>query len=279
MIRSRNKQTGVSLVEVLLVLAIGAAILFASIKQYQIFRSGADVEQVKYNVDTIFHAMSQFYSVNCNGTTAVRNGTYTFTPGMLNPTYSPAPANPFPVNITTLLQQNGYLTQVIPINPIVNSSGPATNSYNGYVAQFNQSQVVQTRSVCVTGVNATGITAATGCTQAKQVGTAIIWKAQVAVLIKNTAAAQQYLNLLSGDCLSSLNGTTVRPCSANQPGNYVVWERLPSFATPNAQSDSWETYPALNQFNQLYSTYPTVYLSGMQGKIPNNQTQYFLCGG
>ena len=109
-----------------------------------------------------------------------------------------------------------------------------------------------------------------------------MWQAQVAIELSDTETAETYKNLLNGDCLSSLQGGIVQPCASNAVGHYVVWERLPSFASPNSESGYYETNPTGKQFTQMYTTYPGGYLIGSQGTIPTTsgttQPQYFLCG-
>ena len=70
--------------------------------------------------------------------------------------------------------------------------------------------------------------------------------------------------------------TLVTPCeSSSKPatGSYLVFERLPSYASPKASSTFWPSNPQLMQFKQMYTTSPvTTLLSG------GNTTQYYTCG-
>lgn len=262
---SKKSQLGVSLLEVMLVLAIGGAILFLSIQQYQSYRRDADMIQVQANVNAIFQAMGAYYRSQCYGTT---DPTATINPttfGALNPEGGVSLSSSFPVNIQTALIDGGYLTSsALPLSPLVNASGAGTR---GYVAQFNPQTV--DRKVCQD----------TACTPANMatVGTIVIWKAQVAVQLQNPGEQKQYLNLLAGDCLSSSSGTTVTPCtSGGGSGNFVVWQRLPSAANTNVKSDYWVTIPTVNQFKQMYTTIPVTQLIDATGS--GSYTQYYLCG-
>lgn len=263
----KKQYEGVTLIEVLLVLAIGAAILVLSLRQYESFRADADVQQLEYNVNNIFSAMSQFYKANCYGTT--NPSTIPPNPaiqgGKLNPVISPT--SPVAISINNDLIKNGFLSSLPPLSPIVDSS--AGSGTNGYVTQFNE--YTSPRNVCTS----------TNCATSSSTGTIVIWKSQVAVSLKDTATAQQYLNLLNGDCLSSATGSTVTPCTPGSTGtgNYVVWERLPSFSASQSNSETWMLNPIVNQFTSLYNNYSNVYTLTSGGKIPVNQTQYFLCGG
>lgn len=261
MIAVKKRERGISLVEMLLVLILGGAIIFLSMRQYQVFRQDADVQQLEANVDTLFQAMTQYYRANCYGTQNPTSGI--LTPGTLNPMNATSPLpGPRPINIDTDLVARGYLpaNTPFPANPIVNDAGAGTSRFKGYVAQFN-------------------VMTSTRTTSGTTVGTVVIWKPQIAVLVRNTALAQQYLRQSGGDCLSTLNGNTVRTCIATSTGTYIVWERLPSYASTRGNSNLWQARARLNQFTQMYSVYPTPNLLTRSGQTPANQTQYYLCGG
>lgn len=273
----KARQIGITLVEALLVIVIGAGILLLSLRQYESFRIDANVLQLQGNVDTLLQSLAQYYYANCYGVTDVTQSP-ALKPGTLNPNHSPAPTDPFPIVIQDDLVAHGYLTSPFPFNPIVDNGKPATQ-FGGYVAQFNLA--TQPRLTCIAGTNATGTTPASGCTATEQTGVINIWKPQVAVAIQGGATeAAIYANLLSADCTSSLSNGTVLPCSKNQPGNYLVWERLPSTPASRGNTSLWESKNVTNDFNLMYSTYSTVYLTTEKGiTSPQGQTQYFLCGG
>lgn len=248
----------------MLVLVIGAGILFLSIRQYQVFKQDADLAQLEANVDTLFQAMAQYYKANCYGRhdpNAVPPAP-ALIPGTLNPMNATSPLpGPYSINIDTVLVAGGYLSDSTPFpaSPLVNDTGPASR-FNGYVAQFNA-------------------TTSTRTTNGMTVGTIVIWKPQIAVLVKNTSLAQQYLNMLKGDCLSTLSGNIVAHCTNGSTGTYIVWERMPSYATVSSNSTLWQARAVDKQFTQMYTVYPTPYLLDKGGMTPSNQTQYYLCGG
>lgn len=268
MIVNKKQVLGVTLLEIILVLAIGAAILLLSLRQYESFRADSDLQQVQYDINKIFAAMSEFYKVNCYGTynPNVSPPNPPLQAGALNPMRSSAPPNPYPINMTTDLITKGYLTQKPALNPLIDASTGAGT--DGYILQFNEYH--SPKYACLTTAP---------CASPVQVGTIVIWKPQVAILLKDSATAQQYLDLLTGDCLSTASGNTVQPCTPGNKGtgNYVVWERLPSLSSSEANSTLWMMNPLVKQFTSMYNTYPLGTLTG--GQLPNNQTQYFLCGG
>lgn len=279
------KQSGVTLLEVMLVLVIAAAILFFSIRQYEMWKADATLQEVKQNVDTVFQALSFFYRINCNGS---YDETGKLIPGKLNPVANPPPKTNYPVNIEQDLVKAGLLQTklktIFPTNMIVDDTDVKTY---GYIAQFNEQPPVP-RIVCTEGTNSFNPTSPS-CKSSTQIGTIIIWKAQVAILLRNKNDAQFYLSALGGDCLSNLSADgIVEPCDkSNGVGPYVVWERLPSLASPYTQSIYWQSNFPVKQFNQMYTTYPVTYLTASGGTTPGQpppqpqqtQPQYFLCGG
>jgi len=250
----RKHNEGVTLLEVMLVLIIGASIIYFSLQQYLSYRTSADILAVQSNVDVLFESLGNYYHANCYGNidpvTLRPNGT-------LNPATFP-PTN-FPVTLSVLKQQ-GYLTQNLPLNPLIDNSDPAVS----YIMQFNQAPVTQ-RRVCQTQ----------GCSQGVNVGSVIVWQAQVSVLLKNQTSAKAYKNIMGADCLSTNSGSYVVPCSSSaNTGNYVVWTRPPSFASSKANSTYWLSLPAIKQFTQMYTTYPILVLTDQT----DTANQYYVCG-
>ncbi len=269
---NKLKQSGVTLIEILLVLAISASIIFIGLRQYQAFQLDTNIQSLKFNIDTIFKGLAAYYNANCYGTTNPNTGA--LTPGSLHPNSNPS--SPFPVDINTQLFPR-YLPQAFPLSPLVDQTGPGSGQFIGYVAQFNR-QPDQTRLICMNPPS---------CTSNNSMGTIVTWTMQVAVLIKDSANIQQYKNLLAADCVSDKSGSIVQPCSVSASGNYLVFERLPSYSASNVNNESafWSTNPTLPQFKQMYTTYPITYLlqDNPSGRVPGpgasgKQSQYFLCG-
>lgn len=255
---SKRQVMGIGLLEALLALAVGLTIFVLSLRQYYSYRVSADMLGVQSNVDTLFLAAAGYYQANCP------KGK------LLDPSVATGPVKA--INITTDLINAGYLASSFPIaNPLVDSTGPG----KGYVVQFNQYTSPRMQQVCSNPPTCT-------LTIPQQIGTIVIWKIQVAVLMKNTSAAQlaNDQNYLAADCLSQVSGSpaTSALCSANQKGNYLVFERLPSFSTsnPNAQSSLWLSSPRLQQYNQMYTTNPITDLTN-QSHTP--EYQYYYCSG
>ena len=62
---SVKQQTGVSLLELLLVLAIASSIALLGIRMYQRYQVDQDAERLLYTVNTLFLGMSRYYQANC----------------------------------------------------------------------------------------------------------------------------------------------------------------------------------------------------------------------
>lgn len=252
------KQYGLTMLEVLLVLAIAGVLLVAGFRQFQSFRADADVTQVRANVDAYLQAAALYYTANCTNPwdPIAKNYITNASTGTLDPTHTPAPPDSGDsykdeegTAMKDILEQN-YIGHELPASPIAED----------YVVQFNRSDADREITIS-SGAN-------------KKIGTTVIWRIQVAVKLKNPSKANIYLLLLRGDCLTN-NANDTCPNTGNQ---YVVFERLPSFPTltGEAMSNYWMTMPLLKQFNQLYSIYPAMYLVDTTGDIPAGK-QYFLC--
>lgn len=257
----KTKQSGVTLLELLLVMLVAGSILVMGYRLYDTFQSDADVEIVKSNVDVIFQGMQSYYRKNCYGTT---RSDQTVDPGTLNPAYVPASPPQLPIDIQTDLINTGYISTNIVKTSIVN---PVGAGFDGYIAQFNK--LTYDRQVCTDGPTGAG---PTDCTV--NVGKVTSWQAQVSVRLDKLTTAAQYLALLTGDCRSTLSGSTVLPCEVSgNTGGYIVFQRSVSSAVPKEGSTYWGTMPTVLQFKQMYTTYPITSLTS--GTTTANQN--YLC--
>jgi type II secretory pathway pseudopilin PulG len=259
-----SKQSGLSAIEMMLVIIISMTMLAMGLRLYQANQQFQYTAQVKFNVDQIFEALANYYRANCSN-----NYSYTgaqLTIGTLDQRSSPS--DPFPItNIQTTLVTPGYLSNwPFATNPIVDS---AAGINKGYVAQFNFNTAGYgarvMRGLPESGVFYSGL----------PVGYIYFWKAQVAIKLAKPSLANQYKNILAADCVSSLSGSTVLPCSSNPPaGGYLVWERLPSLAI-TGRSSLWVAMPRVKQFKEQY-TNDSYYEATNNGYA---LTQTYLCGG
>ena len=277
-------QLGITLMEALLVLAIAAAIMVLSMRQYQTYRIDADMNQLTYNVKVLAQAAARYYYANCDK-------------GTLDPRNLPAGTTVYPLNITNDLITPQYLPQMVAQNPLVDSSGPG----NGYSVQFNAT--TSNRTVCTQ-------TSGGNCVASTPVGTIVQWTIQVSVLLKNPSIINMAQGKLNAECTSSANtNNSVESClqapsffaicftlrsmpfglgnaAANSLGcpvgtnpasynNYLVWTMAPSFVSKETQSPLWVTNPVVKQFKQLYTTYN---LNDLTTGNHSPEYQYYLCG-
>jgi type II secretory pathway pseudopilin PulG len=266
---------GVTLLETVLVFAIAAALVVMGLRQYQIYKRDADMQQMQASVDQLFQAAAKYYYANCKG-------------GSLDPNINSFQNGTVFLNINNDLIGNHYL-----------SSAPITNEIAlMYMVQFNSNPTP--RMLCISNTSGP-------CTNV-QYGINYNWTIEVSVFTADSSTASTYLSPAQATCVggfyfflgatpcslaanfasncTALTTPTGNPvldlanieqafsngCPVNNPGlynNILAWERLPSMASPNAQSDMWGTMPAIKQFKRSYEINPT---SGI------TTNEYFLCG-
>ncbi|MHB1946679.1 MAG: prepilin-type N-terminal cleavage/methylation domain-containing protein [Gammaproteobacteria bacterium] len=251
----RKHQLGVTLLEILLALAIGAAVILMGIQQYRQYQTQQSLAQLQFNVDQLFQGLS-FYYVNYCSSLSTSSTTY-------------------PLNVHTDLEVPGYLsTHWQSYNPLINN----TDTANNYIVQFNISTGTPPNRYENACWNFTGKASDLTCTtpQATQ-ASVYLWRAQVAIEFPSTANMTALKNLLVADCISDLSGSAVTPCDSSPPatGHYLVWERLPSFATSSSSSGLWTSIPVLQEFNlqythdQMYEFQNSTYSSSQNYMCPN----------
>lgn len=244
--------------EIMLVLVIASTILVMGFRQYQAYQVEQQLNALKYNINLIFQAMTNYYQANC-----IQNKNYSddkpLTAGKLDPINSPP--DYYPIKLQQDLRIPGYLAQNLIYIPIVDSP-PTFNT--GYILQFNKHTPSRQAEL--------------GDGTLRNVGTIYLWKEQVAVKLHTSDPNKMtaYKNIVGANCISDvMEAGIVIPCSEQQPvdGSYLVWERLPSFSLPDALPSTWPGVPTLKQFNLQYT-------HDMIDEINNPLSKaYYLCGG
>lgn len=295
-----KKISGVTILEMLLALAIISFILTLVARQLSVAQNDTNAQQLQATVDRLFQSAANYYYGNCRQQVDSNNAVPADATdkATLDPVNVASTSVPFPVMNQTLnlLTAGKYLisTQTWPPSPNTFIDGSGTTDDHGFVVQFNP--VTPSRSPAGIYQNWETVNGSTGTGVAMQsnpsyrtpsltsVGTIYIWRIQVSVKLAPGLVpdATTFKLRFSADCLSSQHGGYVDPCSANNPGEYLVWERLPSFASPKTATNYWTTMPGVKEFNQLYtnddlygaenSTFRTT--SGVTGANNN-----YLCGG
>ncbi len=257
MLKDNKNQSAISLIELLLVLVVMSVIVLMGIRQYRVFEMDKLIRLEQDRIDSIFQAAEHFYQANCDmKPDPAAPGKATF--GILNPRANPA--NPYigdsqgANKLYNMLVSEGFLTQNFPRSSI---------SFL-YAVQFVRRDSMRT------------IKTADGY---KPIGTIVNWIIQVIMVLRDPSKASFYSKLLSGDCLSTSTNPTNSCPKTGSFGNYVVFERLPSFVSAQTGSSYWPTNPTVNQFKAMYTTYPILYLINSGGNTPDGTPQYFLCGG
>ncbi len=262
-----KKINGVSLLEAMLALAIATTIVLFGLKQYAQYKRDRDAFALKYSVDTLFQAMRSYYYANCaNSPPGATN----------NPTLVPSsnPSNPFPITIKTELK--GYIEPGWrAANPLIDSSfGDA-----GYALQFNNKAITHMRNenFCYY-FPSMGKTP--NCDKLTNPNAIIyLWIAQVVVQVRDTQMTLALKGLTGADCaLASYSPGSIVDCSAGAvsgtPG-YLVWQRLPSFASPEMSSGLGGAMPTVKGFNLQYTNDSLA----ESVSVTYAGSQYYLCGG
>lgn len=299
----KKKYHGVTLLEVMLVLAIGASITVLSLRMYRTYVNDQYLGQIQLTVDSIFTAMGIYFKANCNDQ---KDSTGTvIRAGALSPSTITYPTtDSVNVNIETQLSGtasgNFLQTTLIP-NPIVDETVGA----DGYFAQFNPINTgtgntpgtigqytcwnygASSTTTYDTGpyLSSTVVCSDQSLPQSSPnvkpipLSEVLIWRIQVSVKIKDQYSATTYKNLLGADCTSSESNGVIAPCSAKSPGQYVVWERMPSLASPRTSSGYWELSPMQADFNRQYTHDPMYEMMYPTYNTSWTSQPFYVCGG
>lgn len=293
----QRNSSGVTMLELVLVLVIAASIFAYGLRVYQQFQFQANEQKILANVDQLFQALEGYYYFNCRQ--AIDQSSQAQTPGKLDPINAP--------NTTVVLAINNDLipafipaAQFRPNNPLLDN----TPNDSGYFVQFNRvltsggMNPVMSVSACV------GDAAPPSCNQTNgqklesdpdsPTGQSVvaIWKAQVAVKISTSFTLEQWTRLkndLNADCISTKSGSGIAPCTPSTPvptppTGYLVWTRMPAAYNPNISSVYWASNPYVTQFNRQYTNDPMATLSGVVNETTSGPDKWynplnFLCGG
>lgn len=268
-----KKAAGVTMLELMLVILIGAAIVIFGLQQYQQYQKNQYAIQLRSTVDSLLEALGSYYQANCET-------------GTLSPTSMTFPPSPIAFDDGGRLLndlQNGYLpANVLFFNPIVDNT--ATNQ--GYAVQLNffqstnPAQPGRRTQVCY---SFWGTSTGAGCsdTPLPTPNTMIIgWQIQVAVKIKDPATILNYVGLTGADCaVESLTPGVPADCGSStgstNPLRYLIWQRLPAFASSAINSSLWLSNPLVKQFKAQY-THDEMYELYMNNTATS--PYYYLCG-
>lgn len=274
-----NKERGVTILEVLLVLVIMTSLILMGLRWYQTLQTENNYGVLKSDVDQLFLALRQYYQANCgtiNNGTANPNNIFFPKSGTISSFVTPPASGLQP-----------YLPSNWPRHtPIID-----TASDNGFTSQFNlylpASKLPQkVQYVCYNfGTPACS-------TQAPIPNSQIfIWQMQVAVKMLNPTEAYEYRATAGADCAASdISGGPI-VCSDNasiDPANatYLIWQRAPSDVPIEMRSPLWMYDPVLKEFklqythDPMYEMYnPNTTIDYTQPPMDRVSYQNYLCGG
>lgn len=260
-----KKIQGVTLLEGMLAITIAGLILSLGIRQYYQFKFSRDAFALKYSVDLLFQGMRNYYYANCAESEDTDMTVHTLAP-------SRSPSNPYPLNITSTL--SSYLDPKWKAASILIDR---SFGYNGFEAQFNnfKPSTVSNANFCYYFPNTSQTSPVCSSLSNPSVNVSL-WVAQVVVKISDPKMTLALKGLTNADCaLTDYQAHTIVDCSSGVTSGtpaYLVWQHLPTFASPAMSSGLWRSSYTVKQFNLQYTNDP--YWALMSGETSN-----YLCGG
>lgn len=264
-----KKQQGVTLIETVLGLVIIFALIALGIFQYQRYERDNEIREVLAQVDQLFQGLAQYYQANCRAySTDNPNPNALPTTGTLSVTLS--------INTgANSLVSNGYIAKW---SPILNKLVDVTAGEKGYSAQLTGRSSANRlpRSLFTNWVCTNPATPST-CTTVvttfpTSIGTIYVWQSHIAMKLATDLDPTLYQKRLGATCTST---DAVTSCASAVPGQYMVWESLPSSASPSTNSVLSSSMARLKAFTNMYYTDDMYAASNSTwGSSTNN----YLCG-
>lgn len=278
---NRHKISGMTLIEVILVLAIAASLILAGLRMYQSSKTDNDYLILRSNVDFLFQAMKGYYQQECdlyfsttNGSSFIsKRGTLTFNPSGGTPATDFSA--PIRFDVTTV---NNYIDLPWPrFVSVVALDTPV----NTYFAQFNYN-VGTNKNYYVCSSYATGTPQ---CSNPQPISGSniVLWQSQIVVKMKDPTSTTYYLANTGADCaVNTYAPGDIIDCSQGltlgQSAQYMVWQRMPSFASQDVRSSLWVSNPVTKEFKLQY-THDPMYEMYNPGGAPSDVYTYYYCGG
>jgi hypothetical protein len=105
----------------------------------------------------------------------------------------------------------------------------------------------------------------------------VFWEIQVTVKLSDPNAGVRLKGVLGADCFSD----TATDCNASvQKPSYLIWKRVPAFASPKTTSILWGSLSDFKEFTMQYTHDPMYELSNPNGYAGTTTSDYYyLCGG
>ncbi len=274
----KHKITGMTLLEVMLVFAIAAALILAGLRVYQSSERDKNYLILRSNVDFLFQAMKQYYQQQCD--------LFFSTEGAINGkgdlTFSPDGASTeFNTTKFDVTKMKNYMDFPWPryVSVVVNDTVDKT-----YFAQFNPStsSINANKNAYVCSSFRTGKPECSAPTQITG-SSIVLWQSQIAVKMRDPSTTTYYVAMAGADCAVNTVPTDAPvDCSAGvamgTSAQYMVWQRMPSFSTPNVRSSHWISNPVTKEFKLQY-THDPMYELYNPDALPTDVYKYYYCGG
>jgi type II secretory pathway pseudopilin PulG len=276
----RSKQTGVTLIEAVLVLLLVSAIIVLGIRQFQRYERDNQIREVQASVDQLFEALAMYYQTYCRQNPAV---------------VFPQPPTPAPVTVriasgVNALVTTGYLSKW---SPLVNAIVDTSYGEKGFTAQFLGFTSTDGRMPSSTFYNWTGNLSGTPSTLSatqvafpqsamsvpQNVGVMYVWISHIAMKLTSTLDPKAYQGRTGASCYSTNPLTpcaTATACGGAGSSCYLIWESLPTKASRSSQSTLAPTMSRIKAFTNLYYTDDMYSASNPTWGASNN---LYLCGG
>lgn len=252
-----KRESGVTLLEGLLVIAIMSSIILLGINQFQQYKNQSNALNVRYLVDKLFVAAAHYYQAYCSDRGSG------FSPAI----YMNSGIVPVEINVGNLV--GTFLTDGPQPNPLIDSNV----GYRGYyLVYFPAVGANRTMYACYNPNSPASKTVAPCAAPIMSRATVWTWRIQVSIKMASPGEAASYQGLLGADCasdnyLSCSSGTGTK--------NYLIWSRPPSYASPNMNSLLWLSTPRVNQFNAQYThdVQSELMFTGSAARL------FYVCGG
>lgn len=284
----RHKIKGMTLLEVMLVLAIAASMILLGLNMYQTASIEKDYLLLKANVDFLFQAMKSYYQTECdnyffpNGSVS-RKGKLTFNS---NDASTPSDFAPVTFDVTTV---NNYIATSWPRYTSVVALDTVSKIY---LAQFNPTTNANNNAYVCSSYT----TGSPQCSSPIPItdSSIVLWQSQIAVKMRDPAKTTYYVAMAGADCaVNTIPSGAPIDCSTGvamgSSAQYMVWQRMPSFSSRNIRSSHWISNPATKEFKLQYTHDPMYELynpSAAPMQNPNNSSaaptevyKYYYCGG
>lgn len=260
-----HRQTGVTLLETMLAIAIAASMVVMGIRLYGFLKRDSDYQALRYNADILFAGARNYYLAQCGRSWDASTGPIapsTSGVGALDPGGGASTGSPIPISKAVI---DSYVKGSYTNSPLIDNSDPTKT----FIVQFKAYS--QNRN--------TFVMTAPNMVVNSAIGKSYVWEIQVAIKLKSNVNSNAALNYTQASCIAQVTSGVIQPCSsARVPGSdYLVWKQMPGFASSReVVSNYWAMSPLLVQFKQMYNTYPIGILTDQNGSAATKQ--YYLCG-